>query len=567
MIKLVVNGQNLYRYSTREILADDSVDFIELEFEFSSEWEGMEKTAQFIQGEKVYSVILVDDKCYLPTELTEGSFFITVFGYAGERRGTTRKLQEVLYDSGFGQGEVPVPPTPDLYTQLMVKIDEAVKEAQGYSDEAKQAVDDARQAVSNMEASAETVPYGTPASVTKTLNEARAVVLKFNIPQGKTGDKGEKGDPGERGATGEKGEKGDPGERGATGAPGKQGEPGIQGIQGPAGKSATINGVNALTIEAGENISLDQEGGTATLSVPTDSTPTADSTKPVQSGGVLAALNNKPNRNLLDNWYFLDPVNQRGQLSYTSALNYAYSIDRWISYRVGTVTEVQAGGVSITASSSGYAALLQRMDLDKSSLVGQILTISALAGDGTLLSASGVVPASDEDAVIATANNSLYSVYFRWNSTNGLFVELRVPSGTVTFVAAKLELGSQQTLAHQDEDGNWTLNDIPDYGEELAKCQRYLIPIKRNSCTGSATSSTMAYLYFPVPVSMRATPVLQGTPPENLYPNDGNTIETFEVFSSSALDNMVTLRLTGTGFTPSRPYSLNADVGYLSAEL
>lgn len=106
MIKLVVNGQNLYRYSTGEILADDSVDFIEFEFEFSSEWEGMEKTAQFIQGEKVYSVILVDDKCYLPTEITEGSFFITVFGYAGERRGTTRKLQEVLYDSGFGQGKI-----------------------------------------------------------------------------------------------------------------------------------------------------------------------------------------------------------------------------------------------------------------------------------------------------------------------------------------------------------------------------------------------------------------------------------------------------------------------------
>lgn len=95
MIKLVVNGQNLYRYSTGEILADDSVDFIEFEFEFSSEWEGMEKTAQFIQGEKVYSVILVDNKCYLPTEITEGSFFITVFGYAGERR-------VLLAFNGFG---------------------------------------------------------------------------------------------------------------------------------------------------------------------------------------------------------------------------------------------------------------------------------------------------------------------------------------------------------------------------------------------------------------------------------------------------------------------------------
>ena len=43
----------------------------------------------------------------------------------------------------------------------------------------------------------------------------------------------------------------------------------------------------------------------------------------------------------------------------------------------------------------------------------------------------------------------------------------------VSPVAMKLELGSQQTLAHQNADGNWVLNEIPDYGEQLAKCQRY----------------------------------------------------------------------------------------------
>ena len=180
MVKLVVDGQNLYRYSTGKILADDSVDFVELEFSFSSEWEGMEKTAQFIQGEKVYSVILVDDKCYLPTEITEGSFFITVFGYAGERRGTTRKLQEVLYDSGFGQGEVPVPPTPDLYAQLLVKIDEAVKQAE-------QAVKDAQSVVMNMSVSATSLPSSSDATVDKTIDEQGRVHLNFGIPRGSEG--------------------------------------------------------------------------------------------------------------------------------------------------------------------------------------------------------------------------------------------------------------------------------------------------------------------------------------------------------------------------------------------
>ena len=53
------------------------------------------------------------------------------------------------------------------------------------------------------------------------------------------------------------------------------------------------------------------------------------------------------------------------------------------------------------------------------------------------------------------------------------FVTYNSPTPTVTILAAKLELGSQQTLAHQDENGNWVLNEIPDYGEQLARCQRY----------------------------------------------------------------------------------------------
>ena len=311
---------------------------------------------------------------------------------------------------------------------------------------------------------------------------------------------------------------------GAQGPQGIQGPQGAQGIQGPAGPAATINGVNALTIEAGANIDLAQEGGTATLSVQTDSTPTADSTKPVQSGGVLAALNNKPNRNLLDNWYFMNPVNQRGVSGTISEAG--YFIDRW---------KLISGSVTLTSAGVIINGTISQI---LETAVGTNITASAWT-------TTGIVSASYDNA----------SKTFTITGTGQ------------TFIAAKLEFGSQQTLAHQDEDGTW-VNEIPDYSTELAKCQRYLIPLKSNSCTGFSTASTTTlYLYFPVPVSMRATPVLQGTPPGNLYPNDGNTIETFTVFSGSALVNMVTLRITGTGFTSYRQYSLNADVGFLSAEL
>ena len=54
---------------------------------------------------------------------------------------------------------------------------------------------------------------------------------------------------------------------------GPKGDQGIQGIQGPkgdtgpAGANATINGVNALTIAAGNGISASQSGNTLNLSV------------------------------------------------------------------------------------------------------------------------------------------------------------------------------------------------------------------------------------------------------------------------------------------------------------
>lgn len=75
-------------------------------------------------------------------------------------------------------------------------------------------------------------------------------------PQGPKGDKGEKGDTGERGPQGIQGPKGD------TGATGPKGD---KGDTGNVGADAKINGVNTLNIEAGDNITLDQQGDTLTI--------------------------------------------------------------------------------------------------------------------------------------------------------------------------------------------------------------------------------------------------------------------------------------------------------------
>lgn len=104
---------------------------------------------------------------------------------------------------------------------------------------------------------------------------------EFNGQDGATGPQGPKGDKGDTGA------KGDKGDKGATGERGPQGIQGPQGSKGDKGDNATINGVNTLTIQEGENISITQSGSTMTISSTGGSGGTSDYTD----------LTNKPSIN------------------------------------------------------------------------------------------------------------------------------------------------------------------------------------------------------------------------------------------------------------------------------
>lgn len=320
-IQFSIKGQEIYSYSNQlPLVADLSIGFVKVKFNFSSDWSDLEKVAQFTQGGTTYNQVLINDECIIPNEIQAGEFFISVFGTDSSGiRGTTTLIKVSMLKSGFiSSSQEPIPPTPDLYAQL---LDNIHKVEQSVEENAKQVRKD-REVVEEVSITPPNI--GTNGNwyifVDGTYTDSG---VPATGPQGLKGEKGEKGDKGDKGEKGEQGppgatgsqgksgpqgpqgEKGDTGPEGprgpagADGAPGAQGPQGIQGpqgaqgIQGPAGPAATINGVNALTIEAGANINLAQEGGTTTLSVPTDSTPTADSTKPVQSGGVLAALNNK----------------------------------------------------------------------------------------------------------------------------------------------------------------------------------------------------------------------------------------------------------------------------------
>lgn len=124
MVRVVVDKQAIWTDTTRVVLVEGSINFMRFEFDFSDDWDGYVKVAQFTQGGSTYNQALADNACYLPAEIKEGLFFLSVFGVDGSSsRGSTAQLVLHAMRSGFAAyGSTPIPPTPDLYDQLVTRM-------------------------------------------------------------------------------------------------------------------------------------------------------------------------------------------------------------------------------------------------------------------------------------------------------------------------------------------------------------------------------------------------------------------------------------------------------------
>lgn len=200
-----------------------------------------------------------------------------------------------------------------------------------------------------------------------------------------------------------------------------------------------------------------------------------------EMGKVLKSeLDTRVNPNLLDNWYFGNPVNQRGQTEYSGT---GYNIDRWQSNSSNVTKSIVEDGVKLTAKASTYGWLFWQILKVPSDAVGQSVTGCLLAADivGTAWRFS-VSFRNDADAEITSGTydaTDLVTLSSKKIPQGTVYIRVgayvssgaRLAAGdTITLRAAKLELGTEQTLAHQDADGNWVLNEIPDYNEQLLRC-------------------------------------------------------------------------------------------------
>lgn len=238
--------------------------------------------------------------------------------------------------------------------------------------------------------------------------------------------------------------------------------------------------------------------------------------------------------NLLDNWYFVGggsqqgagkfPINQRGETSYSGSV---YMNDRWVGLGTQTRLDLTSGGVKLyRASTSDSGRFTQRLDPGiLSSLKGQKVTLSILFDS---------MPTTTSNALLMLWNNTIIGqVNIEPSSPKLMSVTITVPTsgystsdasyqrvqfttnalsaGAGVIKAMKLELGSTQTLAHQ-ENGVWVLNEIPNYAEEIYKCRRYyyrIAPFGTDNYCEFATGqvwNTDAAVY--IPTHLRGKPTV-----------------------------------------------------------
>ena len=213
MMKFLVKQQKIEALE-REVIASDQIAFVSVKFMFDGAWKTLHKVVQFTQCEETYNVVLGTEgtTCLLPAELHPGAVKMSLFGYDAEidttLRATTVPVTLHIRLSGFvADGDTPIPPTPDLYTQLLKKLSGMQTGANGK---------DGRSAY---EIAIENGFVGTVAEWLESLKGRDGIDGKDGLP-GKDGKDGADGLPGKDGTNGKDGL---PGKDGRDGRDGKDG--------------------------------------------------------------------------------------------------------------------------------------------------------------------------------------------------------------------------------------------------------------------------------------------------------------------------------------------------------
>lgn len=250
----------------REQLTSGSVNAYEVLFEFSPDWEGLERVAVFRAGKESQAVALgADGQCTIPWEVLTSHGRQLTAGVYGTRGGEVvlptvwANLGVILEGAAYG-GET-YPPTPELWQQELARKGDNLE----YDGEMLR-LRSGEKVLSEVPVTGGGAggvpvpgpegpqgPQGEPGPQGPEGPPGPAGPAGADGPAGPQGEPGPAGPQGEKGDTGPEGPQGPPGEKGEKGDkgdPGPEGPQGPQGEQGPPGPAGGGDGGDTYLVKA-----------------------------------------------------------------------------------------------------------------------------------------------------------------------------------------------------------------------------------------------------------------------------------------------------------------------------
>ncbi len=262
-LEFLVKQQHIVRVDNQKFVAG-SKNYLKAHFMFSEEWKGI-KTAIFKNGENVYNQIIDENNgvCLVPWEvIKDGIMQVSVF--CGDLITADKAAVEITC-SGYEEGKTPQEPTPDVYEQILNRL-ETLQADKIASDVISKAVDDylKEHPIENLDNTK--IEEAVDSYVERHKAELKGEKGEQGEPgqQGLQGIQGPKGDDGLNGEQGEIGPQGPQGPKGDRGPQGIQGEKGDRGLQGPEGKAGE-DGKSAYDIAVANGFSGTEKEWLASL--------------------------------------------------------------------------------------------------------------------------------------------------------------------------------------------------------------------------------------------------------------------------------------------------------------
>lgn len=254
-----------------------------------------------------------------------------------------------------------------------------------------------------------------------------------------------------------------------------------------------------------------------------------------------------------------------------------YTVDRWKMQQDIGIILLEADGIILDATANALT-LVQFFGSDLlRELAGNTLTWSVMY---TVLEQSGnpggigyTIPGNYfAQAIMSGAAGKLCVAYGSAVCPDNFEhpAHMYIPKGCkIKLLAAKLEIGPTQTLAHREGD-KWVLNEVPEYGEQLRRCQRYFRRIApaqyAGFARGCAYNANSVRVMIPFE-TMRTSPSLNLNNAAGIFASNGATGDVFGLSFSSVWTSpeSITFDVSKTGaFVDEKEYILRGDqAGYI----